>query len=371
MVERQSLGPEGEVGVRIRSGLLAATILLVLTPAVRAWYPYGEKYNRWQEDRPLMAGAQHVRGVLDNIDIFRLAAGEYVSELPVEEGPETEVTAAEYLPGDQEISFRRCTHIAFVNGYEVVTDLAHGRFWYRKQGEQTLVASRIGGAGPHSIAFNPADGLYYVADTENHRITAFRSLSDAGIEKEAHTIAGVRLERPHDIVVDPDTGWIYALNSREPIVFRFKGLGDQESPLDLDRVLGYSRALTLVDGRLYVIGSTEGKVVEVLDFEKGDYRVHSSYGNPANGPGGSWARTGLVLNDVEFFQGFWYATSFFTPERAGEGNDYNENKFIRFGTWDDFEQGTWEDLSDLLPSGCVPYFLTAREDAIFVAVFDA
>ena len=59
MVERQSLGPEGEVGVRIRSGLLAATILLVLTPAVRAWYPYGEKYNRWQEDRPLMAGALH------------------------------------------------------------------------------------------------------------------------------------------------------------------------------------------------------------------------------------------------------------------------------------------------------------------------
>jgi len=76
-----------------------------------------------------------------------------------------------------------------------------------------------------------------------------------------------------------------------------------------------------------------------------------------------------VLNDVAFFQGYWYATSYFCPTYAGK-TDYDKNKFIRFKTWQDLKDGTWDDLSQLLPSKVVPYYLTPRKKALFIAVFN-
>ena len=84
---------------------------------------------------------------------------------------------------------------------------------------------------------------------------------------------------------------------------------------------------------------------------------------------GSWQATGLVLNDVDFFQGHWYATSYFFPTYAGN-KDYDKNKFICFRTWQDLKKGTWDDLSQFLPSKVVPYYLTPRKTALYVAVFN-
>jgi len=75
-----------------------------------------------------------------------------------------------------------------------------------------------------------------------------------------------------------------------------------------------------------------------------------------------------VLNDVDFFQGHWYATCYFCPTYA-ENQDYDENKFIRFRTWRDFKEGTWDDLSQFLPSKVVPYYLTPHENSLYIAVF--
>ena len=122
-------------------------------------------------------------------------------------------------------------------------------------------------------------------------------------------------------------------------------------------------------GRLYVIGSSVGAVVEVVDFGKQQYRIHNSFEKKKDAPAGSWKSTGLVLNDVDFFNGHWYATSYFCPTYAGNQN-YDENKFIRFRTWQDLKEGTWDDLSHFLPSKVVPYYLMPREDAIFIAVFN-
>ena len=151
-------------------------------------------------------------------------------------------------------------------------------------------------------------------------------------------------------------------------MFRFKAAGKQADSLNLSRHLGYSRALTLVSGRLYVIGSSVGSVVEIVDFDKKKYIIHSSFGKKANATAGSWQSTGLVFNDVDFFKGHWYATSYFCPTYAGN-QDYDENKFIRFRTWQDLKKGTWEDLSQFLPSKVVPYYLTPRNEALYIAVF--
>lgn len=58
-----------------------------------------------------------------------------------------------------------------------------------------------------------------------------------------------------------------------------------------------------------------------------------------------------------------------SPTYAGK-NDYDENKLIRFKAWQDLKEGTWDDLSQFLPSKDVPYYLTPRKEALYLAVFN-
>ena len=74
-------------------------------------------------------------------------------------------------------------------------------------------------------------------------------------------------------------------------------------------------------------------------------------------------------NDVEYYKGYWYATSFFCAKYA-KGTDTEVNKFIRFENWADFESGNWEDLSKMLPKNVVPYYLTVHDDALHLAAFN-
>lgn len=202
-----------------------------------------------------------------------------------------------------------------------------------------------------------------------HRMAAFAALGSPALSATAAEIAGEQLQRRHDQVRDPDTGWLYAINPDRPTAFRFRSLGQEESQLDLGDVLGYSRALTFVDDVLYVVGSSHGAVVAVHDFEAGSYTVYRSPGKKRNAPAGNWKKTGLVLNDVAFYHGWWYASSYSTPAYSEGDDDYDENKLIRFRTWQDFELGAWEDLSKLLPTGIVPYFFSTEGSSLFVAAF--
>ena len=107
-----------------------------------------------------------------------------------------------------------------------------------------------------------------------------------------------------------------------------------------------------------------------MDWEKPTFKIYDSFDPTGKrGPAGSWTKTGLVLNDAEFFDGFWYATSFFTKSYAGE-SDFDKNKFIRFKTLDDLVTGNWADLSSLIPSGMTPYYLTLKGGNLYLAIFN-
>ena len=243
-------------------------------------------------------------------------------------------------------------------------------FFDRTDSELPFQESPIKGlADAHSLVFNPNDQLYYATDTGNHRLITFCDPASRELRVSATSLADTKLHRPHDIVLDPSTHWLYSLNPDSGHVFRFKPAGDLADLLDLSRHLGYSRALTIAGGRLYVIGSSVGSVVEVVDFDEQQYRIHTSFGKKKNAVAGSWQSTGLVLNDVDFFRGQWYATSYFCPTYAG-GHDCDQNKLIRFRTWQDLKKGSWEDLSRLLPDKVVPYYLTPRHEALYIAVFN-
>ncbi|QEG41853.1 NHL repeat-containing protein [Roseimaritima ulvae] len=276
------------------------------------------------------------------------------------------IQIVEYAPAKG--SFPGCTQIVFHGKTEIVT--TGDQLFFRTDSQLPFRQSAINVLkDAHAVVFNPVDQLFYATDTGNHRLITFADPARSDIRDSMGTLAGIKLHRPHDIVFDEGTGWLYTLNPESGQVFRFKDGGKTATALDLPPQLKYSRALTLSDGKLYVIGSSAGVVVEVTDFEKQQIKIHNSFEKKKDAPAGSWQSTGLVLNDVDFFNGHWYATSYFCPSYAGD-TDYDENKFIRFKTWQDLKAGTWEDLSHLLPSRVVPYYLTPHNEALFIAVFN-
>lgn len=284
-----------------------------------------------------------------------------------EDGP---LEVASYAPGCDPIRFRIPTHLAFGPGsQEIVSDLKNNRFVFRDSPEAPFQVSPVSVRGQHSLVYNPADKLYYANDTDNHRIISFADLSSETITAQTKSIAGVALKRPHDIVLDPATGWIYTINPQSGHVFRFTAIGENESAIRAP-LQGYARALTFTNGKLYAIGSAKGRIVEIVDWDTEKFKIYDSF-DPTRkgGAAGSWTKTGLVLNDAEFFDGFWYATSYFTKSYSS-GTDFDENKFIRFKTLDDLVTGNWTDLSRLVSKGMTPYYLTVKEDKLYLAIFN-
>ena len=285
-------------------------------------------------------------------------------------GAQSAVLERHYPTNDMDPVLGTCTHIYFTDEYEILTDLSSDTFLYRKHGTDAWQRSAVEMAGQHSIAYNPEQGLYYVNDTDNHRMIAFEYLSSPEIAVEQSAMAGVPLHRIHDTIYDPETGWIYALNPYDPTVFRFKALDGEIEKLDFSDELGYTRSFTLVDGTLYLNGSSLGKIIAITDWDSGDYTVYQSHDHKREGPAGSWAHTGLIPNDSAYFQGRWYVSSYFTnqyvPEPTSETDRY---KLITFETWEDFETGNWEDLSDQLPATWVPYYFTVHGDNLYLAGF--
>jgi hypothetical protein len=290
--------------------------------------------------------------------------------LPASVAGASKVTSKQYDPVNGQSVYRWCTHLYFNEGKEIAVDLKNSRILYRPEGTQKFTPCSLPLLRPHSIVYNTIDKLYYVSDTDNHRIIAFDSLENPTVVSSGTTIAGVKLERPHDIVFDQKSGWLYAINPLSAIIFRFKAMGKQESMLDLSTHLDYSRALTFSNGKLYVVGSSMGKVVEINDFEQRDFTVYQSPGKVKIAPKGYWQQTGLVLNDVEYLGSYWYASSYFYPPAVLSGQDYNKNKFIRFKTWEQFEKGEWEDLSHLLPDALVPYYLTPHKGHLYITLYN-
>lgn len=275
-----------------------------------------------------------------------------------------------YCSAKNSLQFRWPTHIAFGPGnQEIVSDLKNNRFLFRNSPNDPFQISPLPVKGQHSLVYNPADKLYYANDTGNHRIIAFSSLSSKKIVSQTKKIANVPLKRPHDIVLDPSTGWIYAINPNSGHVFRFTAIGKNESVISVP-VNGYARALTFVNNKLYVICSAKGRIVEIVDWETKKFKIYDSFDpTKRSGPAGSWTKTGLVLNDAEFFDGFWYATSYFTKSYAKKSNP-DEHKLIRFKKFEDLVSGNWTDLSSLVPKGLTPYYLTTKGKKLYMAIFN-
>jgi len=265
---------------------------------------------------------------------------------------------------------------------EVISDYASNRFLYKAYGTSTWHSqdfeeeTGLATYKPHSIVFSVEDNRYYAADTDNHRIISFPNFDSPSSEiRVIHTFDGISistLRRPHSMVYSPADGYIYVMFRNG--LGRFKGNQGQLSDASLihknqyndvngaNLGIEYTRSLLVedVDGlgtKLYMVASTRGAVAEVVDFNnpsswiKHTNQFTISKNNYGNGTG-IWDETGLVLNDIEYFNGYWYGSNHFTNiDGTKTASEIRKNKLIRWKTWTDFYNSKWDDLSYLVGEG--------------------
>jgi hypothetical protein len=253
------------------------------------------------------------------------------------------------------------THIAFLNNLEIISDAGNNRFAYRPQGSTgNYKISPVAVNDQHSLTW--CNGTYYAVNTNEHEIIEFADIvNDSG--SVVANYSGITLKRPHDIIYNATDGFVYALD-RNMGLTRFKPNTKSAAEVsDVDSILNYARSLTIVDGVVFIINSKKGEVIKMKDFN--NWTVYKSPGKKLERPAGAWDRTALVLNDVERYGDYWYGSNFFTSSHA-EGHDYDKYRLIRWKTWEDFQNGNWEDLSNLLPKDAVPYYFTVNNGSLYL-----
>lgn len=274
------------------------------------------------------------------------------------------------------------THMGFFGDVVTLTATVTGggTLFYRGKDGPWLV-SGLSLKGGHSLA-RLQDGSWLINDTDHHRLIQTDDLSGGGNVTARTELAGIALNRPHDQIVDPQTGYAYVIDGGRHL-FRFKDLA---GPVDVwtfaPEQMNYARSLSWFDGKLHIIHSSRGEVWRIDDFDRRQMTLFKSP-RPQDGPArsatayrdfpaGALSTTGLVLNDVEKFGDWYYGSNYFTPSYAF-GGDTGPARLIRWRNWDDFAQGRWQDLSALLPQApvpLVPYYLTVHEGGLYVALFD-
>ena len=86
---------------------------------------------------------------------------------------------------------------------------------------------------------------------------------------------------------------------------------------------------------------------------------------------GNFDNNGLVLNDIEFYKGYWYATNYYIDKTNNylSNESVTKNKLIRWKTWEDFKNSNWQDLSKLAHPESINYYFSKYDDRLFLSAF--
>ena len=245
---------------------------------------------------------------------------------------------------------------------------------------------------PHSLTYVDSANAYFAVDTNNDQIVAFDSLSaeESGLIK--HPSLGqftfAYKDRPHDIVFNHADEFVYVIYKKG--IMRFKAtssssISNVEVLTKADIEVGlptytfdYSRSLSLIGGKLYISSSKRGDIIEISDLtnfsDTSDWLVHynqDTLDKDTYASAGIWDTHGLIINDIEYLNGYWYATNEYHDYQGVTYNDTEKrtNKLIRWKTWVDFYNSKWDDLGHLIPNGSNAYYLTVNQGKLYVSAF--
>lgn len=334
-------------------------------------------------------GLRYFKGYITSVKIYDTAlTDEEIAVLAIGEGLLDQATLGCRCYVDNimvdSLRVRVVTSIDFVNGFEVVTDLAGDRFVYRPEGaigwqaSADLVPTPLD--GQHSITWSDvvSPPRYFVADTGHHRIVSFEALSDSTVHSETDSIAGTCLWRPHDLEFNPADRYFYGITAPQPntdsdslpkALFRFSDIGVDEgiltmAPRGTPNSAFYMRSLSVIDDTVYVVNSfgadSRPQVFKINDFGAADTTIFTTHPSFA-----------ADLQDVDFHNGWWYGTGNIEIAK------YVGPLLARWRTWADFQGGTWQNLSDLVychedfapVDSSHAYFLTHWNGRLFFTVY--
>ena len=282
-----------------------------------------------------------------------------------------------------------------INQVEIISDFRNNRFIYKKlSGSLSGVdwsASQLKSLrGPHAIAFHPATKRYFAVDTGNNQVISFTQLDGVDADVTRYSVlSGVPVgKRPHDIAYNSDDGFLYMVNSLGVVRFIPNGSGIREATFTSRQeimqrvqpnvngqkiVIGYMRSLTIIEGVVYLINSTHGNIIEIGNFlDPSTWTAHVNKSRaPIYAEAGQFDKDGLILNDIEFYKGYWYATNYYpsTQHNYLGSKDNLKNKIIRWKTWDDFYNSNWQDISHLAHPESIPYYFSKFDDRLFISMF--
>lgn len=279
----------------------------------------------------------------------------------------------------------------------VISDFANSRFIYSSFSEKETdvwASSNIPTLNrPHALTYSPEAERYFAVDTDNNQLISFSSfdISSKDDIRRYSDVHGIAVgKRPHDIFYNDKDSYIYVvLNSG---VLRFKAIGNdlmnsgyiskkqilksiRKNQPHADFKIGYVRSLTILDGALYLSNSTQGNIIKIGNFLNPETWtvIINKARSKKYAEKGSFKNDGLILNDIEYFKGYWYATNYY----AGNVNNYtsdklvSENKLIRWRTWKDFENSKWQDLSRLVHPESITYNFTKDKNTLYISMFHA
>ncbi len=276
-----------------------------------------------------------------------------------------------YPQENQQSAFNWPGSLFFQGDAEWLVAIKNNLIFYRPNKQADFTPLNLSLNRPHAITYNPEIQIYYIADTDNNRLLYGPDPFNPASMRSAYWIAGTRLIRPHDLLFNDEDKKIYLLTSSPVKLFRFKEINGREEVFDLSDTITYARAISLIEGKIYVTGSAEGKIVRIDDFQEKKITVFQSGDKKRTAYAGTWQSTGLIINDIEKYKNFWYVSSYFTREYCPSLNcDYNQNKLIRFRSWSEFQTGEWQDISHFLPDNLTPYFFTLNNQQLYLGLFN-
>lgn len=281
------------------------------------------------------------------------------------------------------------------NGVEVISDFNNHRFLFRKLSgdednkawKQTKISNL---KRPHAITHHPKRKKYFAVDTDNHQIISFSKLNGSDSDIQRYSKLGdyeVGI-RPHDIAYNSSDDHIYVVLDKgiarflpsdegiEKVTFVSKKTINetiQRKFPNIEFSVGYVRALTIVDGVIYLINSTQGNVIQMHYFSDPEtWTVHINNDRPRKSvTKGTFDKDGLILNDIDYYDGYWYASNYYpsTIHNYLGSADNIKNKVIRWKSWEDFENSRWEDLSHLIHPESIPYYFSKYDGRLFISMF--
>lgn len=276
---------------------------------------------------------------------------------------------------------------------QVISDFANSRFIYSNLNQKgEWKTSNIPSLNrPHALTYSPEAQRYFAVDTDNHQLISFSSF-DVDLKNDVERFSQINDVpigiRPHDIAYNPADKMIYVVLNKGVLRFTASPEGILESEfiskVDLSLNIrknnpkanfetGYIRSLTIVNGVLYLSNSTQGNIIQIDDFTRPEtWTVRTNKSQPKKyAEKGSFDQDGLILNDIEYFQGYWYATNYY----SGNVNNYlsdasvSKNKLIRWTSWEEFENSQWEDLSSLVHPESITYNFTKSTHGLYLSMF--